>query len=74
MKASVVNNKALSLCAMYYDFDEFLLIGGLDETKHRTKIKEKKKKWKEYYEDIQKYYDIEGILLVFVPYSFFFVN
>lgn len=27
MKSAVVNNKALSLVAMYYDFDEFMLIG-----------------------------------------------
>lgn len=27
MKSSIVNNKSLSLVAMYYDLDKFLLIG-----------------------------------------------
>jgi len=46
-KASIVNNKALALVAMYYDFDLFIIMANREE--NLRKIKQKKKEWHDLY-------------------------
>ena len=57
MKQSVVNNMALSLVALHFDFDELVLT---NDPYFLNKIAEIKEKWDFYYENMDKYYELDS--------------
>jgi dsRNA-specific ribonuclease len=57
MKQSVVNNMALSLIALYFNFDELVIT---EDAAFLKKIAELKDRWEYYYENMDKYYEIES--------------
>lgn len=62
MKQSVVNNMSLSLMALHYDFDELILYGieSFYDSEEGKSLLNIKKNWQEYYENIDKYYELKN--------------
>lgn len=61
MKQSVVNNMSLSLIALHYDFDELILTGNIGFYGNgEDSLYNIKANWQDYYENIDKYYEVKN--------------